>query len=117
MVRIADCYYASVNRRTCQLLERNTASMFSKPNVTTTVSNLSSKRMGNFRLGYHYPSMQLHTEGQQYIIKGFYNKGEENFIANYFLGYTDNIISIKPKKLKKLLQDRIFALESHYKRA
>jgi predicted DNA-binding transcriptional regulator YafY len=51
---------------------------------------------------------------QQYIIKGFYNKGEEKFIANYFLGYTDNIISIKPKKLKKLLQDRIFALESHY---
>jgi predicted DNA-binding transcriptional regulator YafY len=64
----------------------------------------------------HYPSMQLHTEGQQYIIKGFYNKGEENFIANYFLGYTDNIISIKPEKLKKLLQDKISALESHYNR-
>ncbi|SCZ07741.1 helix-turn-helix transcriptional regulator [Alkaliphilus peptidifermentans] len=63
----------------------------------------------------HYPSMQLHIEGQQYIIRGFYNKGEENFIANYFLNYTDNIISIKPQKLKKLLQDKICILESHYK--
>ncbi|HNU80159.1 MAG TPA: hypothetical protein PLW98_00405 [Bacillota bacterium] len=44
----------------------------------------------------------------------FRHEGEENFIANYFLGYTDNIISVKPKKLKKLLQDRISALESHY---
>lgn len=63
----------------------------------------------------HYPSMQLHIEGQQYIIRGFYNKGEENFITNYFLNYTDNIISIKPQKLKKLLQDKISILEGHYK--
>ncbi len=63
----------------------------------------------------HYPSMQLHIEGQQYIIRGFYNKGEENFISNYFLNYTFNIISIKPQKLKKLLQDKISILESHYK--
>ena len=63
----------------------------------------------------HYPSMQLHIEGAQYIIRGFYNKGEENFIANYFLNYTYNIISIKPQKFKKLLQDKISILESHYK--
>ncbi|TYQ17899.1 UNVERIFIED_CONTAM: putative DNA-binding transcriptional regulator YafY [Acetivibrio alkalicellulosi] len=63
----------------------------------------------------HYPSMQLHIEGEKYIIRGFYNKGEENFIANYFINYTYNIISIKPQKLKKLLQDKISILDSHYK--
>ena len=63
----------------------------------------------------HYPSMQLHMEGQQCIIRGFYNKGEEHFIANYFLNYTDSIVSIKPQKLKKLLQDKISLLESHYR--
>jgi predicted DNA-binding transcriptional regulator YafY len=62
----------------------------------------------------HYPSMQLYKEGQQYIIRGFYNIGEENFIANYFLNYTDNIISIKPQILKKLLQSKIFILKNYY---
>lgn len=62
----------------------------------------------------HYPSMQLFIEGQQYVIRGFYNKGEEDFIANYFLAYTNNITSIEPQKLKMLLQDKIVQLEKHY---
>lgn len=62
----------------------------------------------------HYPSMQLFIEGQQYIIRGFYNKGEEDFIANYFLAYTNNIISIEPPKLKTIMKDKIDQLEKHY---
>ncbi|WP_070000970.1 helix-turn-helix transcriptional regulator [Cellulosilyticum sp. I15G10I2] len=64
----------------------------------------------------HYPSMQLHSEDKQYVIKGFYNIGEENFITNYLLNYTDNITSIKPQKLKRLLEDKISLLRNHYNR-
>lgn len=38
----------------------------------------------------------------------------KSFVADYFLSYTDNLISIKPKKLKKMLQDRIYVPGSHY---
>ncbi len=62
----------------------------------------------------HYSSMQLCIEEHQYIIKGFYNIGEENFIANYFLSYTDKITSIKPQKLRMLLQDKLSILSNHY---
>jgi predicted DNA-binding transcriptional regulator YafY len=62
----------------------------------------------------HYPSMDLYIERQQYFIRGFYNKGEENFITNYFLSYTDTITSIKPQKLKGLLQDKVALLRGHY---
>ena len=31
--------------------------------------------------------MKLHTENKSYIVKGFYNRGEETFIAQYFIGY------------------------------
>lgn len=62
----------------------------------------------------HYPSMKLYIEGQHCIIKGFFNRGEENFIANYLLGYTDNIVSVKPQKLKKLLQDKVSTLGNYY---
>lgn len=62
----------------------------------------------------HYPSMKLYLEGKRYYIRGFYNKEEETFIANYFLNYTDNIVSIKPHKLKRLLQDKILALQLYY---
>jgi predicted DNA-binding transcriptional regulator YafY len=62
----------------------------------------------------HYPSMELLIEGEQYIIRGFYNEGEEAFIANYFLAYTNNIISIKPQKLRNLLRDKITQLQKHY---
>lgn len=44
----------------------------------------------------HYPSMELFHEDGKYFVKGFYNKGEENFITNYFLIYGDTITSILP---------------------
>lgn len=90
------------------------ANVFKHKGATDFEVNILSKGMDLF-YKEHYPSMQLHIKGEQYIIRGFYNKGEENFIANYFLNFTTNIVSIKPQKLKKLLQDKISILESHYK--
>ncbi|KAE8559045.1 helix-turn-helix transcriptional regulator, partial [Paenibacillus polymyxa] len=34
----------------------------------------------------HYPSMKI-EQGHKTVIKGFYNPGEEEFIANYFMRY------------------------------
>jgi len=61
----------------------------------------------------HYPSMQIET-GNTTMIKGFYNPGEEAFIADYFMRYGNHVISVQPQSLKQLIQDRIAKLLTHY---
>lgn len=61
----------------------------------------------------HYPSMELFLENGQYFIRGFYNPGEETFIAHYFMSYGENIQSIKPDSLKVVLSERLKALIKH----
>ena len=60
--------------------------------------------------------MKLHVEGERNYIKGFYNKGEEKFISNYFINYSDSIISIKPNSLKELMIERLSSLSEYYKK-
>ncbi|MEG2769217.1 MAG: WYL domain-containing protein [Oscillospiraceae bacterium] len=62
----------------------------------------------------HYPSMGLDLENGQYFIRGFYNKGEENFIANYFIAYGENILSVKPMELSKLILAKLDSLHQHF---
>lgn len=62
----------------------------------------------------NYPSMKLHCINGQYIIKGFYNKGEEIFIADYLIPYGKFTKSIHPIKLKKIIQNRLCELTQHY---
>ena len=62
----------------------------------------------------HYASMKLHTENKSYIVKGFYNRGEETFIAQYFIGYGENVLSVKPAVLKKLIAARLKKLARKY---
>jgi len=62
----------------------------------------------------HYPSMKLDT-GNRTVIRGFYNSGEESFIADYFIKFGDQVISVKPESLRKQIQKRIEELLSHYK--
>lgn len=59
----------------------------------------------------HYPSMELYTEQGRCVIRGFYNKGEEKFIANYFIAYGDNLLSIQPTALKSLILERLHSFE------
>lgn len=61
----------------------------------------------------HYPSMELYTEQGRYIIRGFYNKGEEKFIANYFISYGENILSMQPTALKSLILERLHSFENY----
>ncbi|GIP32045.1 YafY family protein [Paenibacillus sp. J2TS4] len=63
----------------------------------------------------HYPSMKI-EHGNRTVIAGFYNPGEEAFIANYFMRYGNNIVSVKPETLKQMIQDRIENLLNHYQK-
>ncbi|WP_313637064.1 YafY family protein [Paenibacillus sp.] len=63
----------------------------------------------------HYPSMEI-EDGHRTVIKGFYNPGEEEFLANYFMRYGHSVISVKPESLKQMIQDKVENLLSHYQK-
>lgn len=62
----------------------------------------------------HYPSMHLET-GDKTVIKGFYNPEEEEFIADYFIRFGKDVVSVKPNTLKQALQNRVESLLQHYR--
>ena len=61
----------------------------------------------------HYPSMKLDIDKDRYFIRGFYNTGEESFIAGYFVNYGISMLSIKPKALKQIITKRLNELIKH----
>ena len=61
----------------------------------------------------HYPSMELYQENGECYIRGFYNKGEEYFIANYFILYGETILSIRPDSLKNLVLERLETIKNY----
>ncbi|MCJ8011024.1 YafY family transcriptional regulator [Paenibacillus sp. KQZ6P-2] len=63
----------------------------------------------------HYPSMKIEN-GNKTVIRGFYNPGEEEFIANYFMRYGYHVISVKPQSLKQMIQDRVEKLFNYYQK-
>lgn len=64
----------------------------------------------------NYPSMKLIYKDKQATICGYYNKNEENFISNYLMSFGEEIISIKPKKLKKLIVSKIQCILNYTKK-
>ncbi|WP_429841590.1 helix-turn-helix transcriptional regulator [Brevibacillus sp. FIR094] len=62
----------------------------------------------------HYPSMKIEN-GNRTVISGFYNSGEETFIADYFMRYGNHVISVKPESLKQLIKERVEQLLQHYR--
>ncbi|WP_420539801.1 helix-turn-helix transcriptional regulator [Paenibacillus polymyxa] len=63
----------------------------------------------------HYPSMKI-EQGHKTVIKGFYNPGEEEFIANYFMRYGRYVRSVKPESLKQIIKERVGHLLNHYQK-
>ncbi|AZK45366.1 helix-turn-helix transcriptional regulator [Paenibacillus lentus] len=63
----------------------------------------------------HYPSMTMES-GDTAIISGFYNPGEEDFIADYLMRYGCSVVSVKPESLKRLIQNRAERLLHHYQK-
>jgi len=64
----------------------------------------------------HYPSMKIEQIGDKTVVKGFYNPGEEEFIANYFMRYGHSVRSVKPDSLKQIIQDKVESLFNHYRK-
>ncbi|MFJ7981497.1 helix-turn-helix transcriptional regulator [Lysinibacillus xylanilyticus] len=62
-----------------------------------------------------YPSMKLEI-GNKTVINGFYNPGEEEFIATYFMRFGHSVISVKPESLKQIIQDKIENLFNYYQK-
>ncbi|MBE7897609.1 YafY family transcriptional regulator [Paenibacillus polymyxa] len=63
----------------------------------------------------HYPSMKI-EQGHKTVIKGFYNPGEEEFIANFFMRYGHYVRSVKPESLKQIIKERVEHLLNHYQK-
>ncbi|ATP40799.1 alkaline phosphatase [Solibacillus sp. R5-41] len=61
----------------------------------------------------NYPSMKIQSDNENFIITGYFNKAEEDFIANYFLKFGQSINSISPVMLKKLIYDKAKSIEMH----
>ncbi|MEB6065118.1 YafY family transcriptional regulator [Enterococcus gallinarum] len=79
---------------------------FKDENATDFEVSITNKGIDIF-LKENYPSMSLIYNDGKPIIKGYYNKNEENFISNYFLSYGKEIISIKPVELKNLILEKM----------
>ncbi|WP_324824730.1 YafY family protein [Sinanaerobacter sp. ZZT-01] len=62
----------------------------------------------------NYPSMKLEMIGSRFYINGYYNEGEESFIANYLVSYGKQILSISPEELKSSIKNTIRELDSYY---
>jgi predicted DNA-binding transcriptional regulator YafY len=62
----------------------------------------------------HYPSMHLSDKHGQYLISGYYNQGEASFIAQYFSGFGETVLSVQPQSLKALILTRIETLRRHF---
>ena len=92
--------------------KRKAVDLYKKPGATEFEVTVTDKG-ADLIYKEHYPSMELFMEKGQYVILGFYNPGEESFIAHYFSAYGENIESIKPDSLKALIIERLEALIRH----
>lgn len=61
----------------------------------------------------HYASMERYDDKGICCIKGYYNKGEESFIANYFIPYGEQLLAIQPAVLKQLVLERLDTIKAH----
>lgn len=87
--------------------------LYNKNNATEFEVLVSEKGRDIFQKE-NYPSMRLDLENGQYYVRGFFNEGEENFIARYLIGYAETIISIKPASLSRIIIEKIEQLQKHY---
>ena len=64
----------------------------------------------------HYSSMRLVEENGRYYIHGFYNVGEEEFIADYFIHYGDEVQTVESMALREVIRTRLRTLMVHYEK-
>ncbi|MEG0269886.1 MAG: YafY family protein [Clostridia bacterium] len=91
---------------------KSAEALYKLPNATDFEVEISQKGADLFDKE-HYPSMKLDQEHGRWVIRGFYNQGEEKFIANYFIAYGENIRSIQPTALKNLILEGLHSFETY----
>lgn len=57
--------------------------------------------------------MRIQKEKENYIITGYFNKKEIDFISSYFLNFGKTIISIQPVMLKDLIYNKVVSIKHH----
>ena len=87
--------------------------LYQLPNATNFEVEISQRGVDLF-YKEHYPSMTLCVENNRYVIRGFFNIGEENFITNYLINYGETILSIQPPALKDKMIEKLSALKNYY---
>jgi predicted DNA-binding transcriptional regulator YafY len=86
--------------------------LYKKPNATAFAIVIAKEGVDLY-YKEHYLSMELSFLEEQYVIRGFYNKGEEDFITNYFIKYGETLLSIKPASLQHLIIGKLDSLKKH----
>jgi len=86
---------------------------FHKEHDAINFTIIVNKEGKDFFTKENYPSMKIHNDNENFLITGYFNKGEEDFIADYFLKFGQSIISISPVMLKKLIYDKAKFIEEH----
>ncbi|MEI5906779.1 WYL domain-containing protein [Bacillus spongiae] len=61
----------------------------------------------------HYPSMSIQKTDDRYIISGYYNGNEEDFISEYFMRFGKSIVSINPPALISSIQNKLHHISTH----
>ena len=95
-------------------LGKDSETLYRGNNATDFEIEISTKGVDLFYKEY-YPSMKLYSENGKNFIRGFYNSDETDFIANYFLGYGKNILSVKPTELSNLIVNMLEEIKNHFK--
>ncbi|MEI5995322.1 helix-turn-helix transcriptional regulator [Candidatus Enterococcus mansonii] len=62
-----------------------------------------------------YPSMKIEKQKDFYVIKGYYHKGEKEFITNYLLLFGKSILTLEPGQLKKAVLKKAEAVMECFK--
>ena len=100
-----------VNDHKIETLKKNN---FKEKNSTDFEVNITEKGVDLF-IKENYPSMTLAWCNNTPVIKGYYNKNEEDFISSYFSVFGKEIIAITPPELKELIIKKIEDNMTHIK--
>ena len=96
------------------LCTRPSEELYRRADALSFVVEITAKGR-DFFYKEHYPSMRLVEENGRYYIHGFYNVGEEEFIADYFIHYGDAVQTVEPLALRDVIRTRLHTLTVHYK--
>lgn len=101
------------NRSSIKLEELHSLEQHHKQAGATSFSVMVTEQGKDVYDKEHYPSMSIEAVGSEYLITGYYNEGEEEFISSYFLRYGKSLISVHPAKLQSIMKNKLLSTLKH----